>query len=418
MTRVPHSQRGAAAIFIVVFFAILISVIALSFMRIAVQDQQQATNDDLSQSAYDSANAGLEDAKRAISWYNANCPLNSQPSVANAPKCAVYTATFNATDNRCNLADIIHDPATADTLPYAATTTPTSSEVKVSTNATAGSDDTKLDQAYTCVTVTTQTRDYKATATNGKNDNLIPLRTVDDLPIDTIELKWFYYESGDNSATLNPTYPDSVAKPLPISGGAWQPTTPPIMRFQLIPTIRGNMNINDVSRDTKTVFLYPSTTGSGNIDMNLADPGRSDPPPAAKPKAVAPQLAKCEATVSSGMFACSARLNVSLLTAAGGTGTPLNTDYYLRLTSIYNNADYQIRLLGSAGEVRLFDNVAPQIDTTGRANDVFRRVQSRVISTTSSNPLTDGGFDITQGVCKSFNVPVYDTNCALPLVNP
>lgn len=407
-----NGQRGAAAIFIVVFFAILISIIALSFMRIAIQDQQQATNNDLSQSAYDSANAGLEDAKRALSWYNAHCPLNTSPAATDAAKCAIYTTIFTTPDNRCNIADIIHDPATASTLPYTATTSPTSTEVKVSTNASATSDDTKLDQAYTCVTITTQTPDFRGEASNGKSDTLIPLRTVNNEQISSIELNWSTNRSPN---PISPTYPDPVSKPLPTSSGTWQPTTPPIMRFQLIPVQRGNININDVSADTKTTFLYPSTSGSGTVGLSAVDLGRT---PGAAEKTTAPDLAKCEATVDPGQFACSIRVT-SLPTAnpANG-GTVLSTDYYLRITSLYNNADYQIRLLGPAGEVRLFNNVAPEIDATGRANDVFRRVQSRVRSITSSNPLTDGGFDITQGVCKNFNVPVYDTSCALPLVNP
>lgn len=214
MGRTKDKQRGAAAIFIVVFFAILISIIALSFMRIAVQDQQQSTNNDLSQSAYDSANAGLEDAKRALSWYNANCPLNAPATPAVAPKCNAYTTILNNPDNRCNLAEIIHNPDTADTLPNTTTVNPTSTEVRVSTNETASSDDTKLDQAYTCVTITTQTTDYKGELKDGKNDTLIPLRTVNNDPISSIELNWFTNKSPD---PLNVTYPDSATKPLPTS---------------------------------------------------------------------------------------------------------------------------------------------------------------------------------------------------------
>jgi hypothetical protein len=270
------------------------------------------------------------------------------------------------------------------------------------------------------VTITTRTNDYKATATDGKNDTLVPLRTVDTDgdgnadPIDKIELNWFYYKT-DNNTPLTPTYPDPVAKPLPVSNATWQPTTPPVMRFQLIPALRGNIDINNVNTDSKTVFLYPSTTGSGVIPLAAVDPGRTNDPPIAPEKPVAPNLAKCHATVNSGEFACSATID-TLPLATGGT--PLTTDYYLRISSLYNNADYQIRLLGSGGEVRLFDNVAPEIDATGRASDVFRRVQSRVRSLTSSNPLTDGGFDVTKGICKNFNVPVYGTSCPPELINP
>lgn len=396
-------QRGAAAIFIVIFFALLISVIALSFLRIAVQDQQQSTNNDLSQSAYDSANAGLEDAKRAMSWYNVHCPFNITPALVDQANCTAYNTAFVTPNNRCNLEDIIRDAN--DTLPNTVVA-PGSSEVKVLTTPS----DEKLDQAYTCVTITTQTKDYKSEASDGKSGTVIPLRTVDNLAIDTVELSWFLNK--DESDPLVPSYP-AVTKPLPVSAATWGPTTPPIMRFELIPVLRGNINITDVNLDTRTVFLYPNPSGSATVGLSAADNGRNPKP---VEKLNAPNLAKCEASVDPGTFACKVKIN-SLPIATGGSSN--NTDYYLRLTPHYNDTLFQVKLYGNGGaDLRLFNNVSPQIDTTGRANNVFRRVQSRVISTTNNNPLRDGGFDITQGLCKNFNVPVYSTSCADPLVNP
>ncbi len=398
-----RNQRGAAAIFIVVFFALLISIIALSFMRITVQDQQQSTNNDLSQSAYDSANAGLEDAKRALSWYNVHCPFNITPALTDQANCAAYNTAFTIPNNRCNLEDIIRNASS--TLPNTAVA-PGSPEVKVLTTP---SDET-LDQAYTCVTITTQTKDYKSEANDGKSGTIIPLRTVNNLAIDTIELNWFFNK--DESDTLVPVYP-AATKPLPVSASLWGATTPPIMRLELIPVFRGNINISDVNFDTRTVFLYPTPSGSATVGLSAADNGRNPKP---VEKINAPNLAKCEASVDPGTFACKVKIN-SLPIATKGTSD--DTDYYLRVTPHYNDTLFQVKLYGNNGaDLRLFNNVSPQIDTTGRANNVFRRVQSRVISTTNNNPLRDGGFDITQGLCKNFNIPVYSTSCPAPLINP
>ena len=406
MAKTINKQQGAAAIFIVVFFAILISVIALSFLNIAVQDQQQSTNDDLSRSAYDSANAGIEDAKRALSWYELHCPANSAPAPGDAANCATYATSLTSASSHCNLASL----TTTGTIPGVQLAPGSTSEVLIDTNTGASSDDTKLNQAYTCTTISTQTADYKGVATNGKSDNLIPLQTVNQsvAPTDTIQINWF---TDVNAGTDTPTFPLPPKKlPQPSS---WLPTAPPIMRVELIPAFRPNIDIDNVDKDTRTVFLYPTTSAAFNIALNAEDGGRS----IEKPNA--PNLVHCQSTLPAGTYDCSATIN-SLPPATGDTtGNHANTDYYLRLTSLYNNADYQVRLFDSAGNPLLFNNVEPQIDSTGRAADVFRRIQARVTDLTSSNPLTDGGFDITQGVCKDFNVPVYTNNC-LPttLVNP
>src|SRR6476661_5069543 len=63
-----QDQRGFVSIFTVLMFAILMSVVLVGFVRLMIDEQQQTLQDDLSKSAYNSAQAGIEDAKRAMMW--------------------------------------------------------------------------------------------------------------------------------------------------------------------------------------------------------------------------------------------------------------------------------------------------------------------------------------------------------------
>ena len=65
-------KKGAASFYIVAFATLILMILALSFTAVIVSEVTRTSNDDLSQSAYDSAMAGVEDAKLAFYNYQ-NC---------------------------------------------------------------------------------------------------------------------------------------------------------------------------------------------------------------------------------------------------------------------------------------------------------------------------------------------------------
>ena len=63
MKLLQKTRKGATSMIVIIFFTLLAGILVLSFVSIMVMNISESTNFNLSQSAYDSALAGIEDAK-------------------------------------------------------------------------------------------------------------------------------------------------------------------------------------------------------------------------------------------------------------------------------------------------------------------------------------------------------------------
>jgi len=360
-------ERGAVSLFIVIFAALLITTITVSFVQLMLNDQKQATANDLSQSAYDSAKAGVEDAKRAILRYQDAC------SSGDSAACATSYANLNSPECNKGLTDI--------------GITAVSGEVKVQQNA----GDNALDQAYTCVKIKLATKDYVGTL-DVDSSKIIPLKS--DAPFNTVKLEWY-------SSVNLPSPSSSVVSLLPIATpllnkSNWPKNRPPVMRSQLM-QFGSDFSLSDFDNttgtptqsDANTIFLYPSSGGLSSMPFIGNDTRKT---PVGSPKPV-----KCLASLGSGGYACSITLTLPDPINAGSRTA------YMRLSALYNATNYKITLSNSALSVN-FDGVQPEVDSTGRANDLFRRVSSRVESTDINFAYPSASIDISGNFCKDFLV--------------
>jgi hypothetical protein len=141
--------------------------------------------------------------------------------------------------------------------------------------------------------------------------------------------------------------------------------------------------------NNNTLFLYPTDTGPANLAF--AADSRRNP-------TNTPRIADCEPNLSNGGYACS----VTISLPAPNDGNVLNRSAYLHLNALYNAAHFKVELK-KANAVVQFDRVQPIVDSTGRANDAFRRVQARV-ELKSDFTYPDAAIDIEGDLCKNFTI--------------
>lgn len=415
MTIKINKQRGAVSLFVVVFAALLITIITVSFVRIMISEQQQANTTDLSQSAYDSAQAGVEDAKRALLRYQRVCDPGGDPTSCNTVRTQISSAICN--DAVKTLTDV----------------TVSGDEIKIQTGGA-----NSLDQAYTCVKVNLDTLDYVGTL-SANEAKMIPLKAVSGSSFDTVQIEWFnsddLAEGANYIVNLQPSA--STSWPL-LSQGSWSPNRPSILRTQLMQFSSNGFTLGDFDKqnatsqsNANTLFLYPAGV-SGAPNANVTATGTPGPdkmlfgnrdirtvPKTPKAVATTPLPINCSGNLTTGGFACTVKLQLP---------TPINggdRNAFMYLSALYNKTNYRVMLLDStklcdqltgvgAGCVK-FNAVQPEVDSTGRTNDLFRRVLTRVELTDINFPYPNSEVEITGNLCKDFrvtdNVADYQNNC-------
>lgn len=383
---IQSKQRGAVSLFIVIFTTLLVSIITVGFVRIMLSDQRQASAADLSQSAYDSAQAGVEDAKRALLAYRAAC------TSGDAAQCAAATTLIDSATCNESLSSVIS---------YVP-----NEEVMVQQS----SGDGALQQAYTCVKITRETDNYIGTISQD-DSKVIALSGVS--AFNSIRLEWFNAKDIEGTTT-KVDVPVFSVNPALLTQAAWTssatPNRPAIMRTQLMQfgsdfVLSDFEDINASGEsNANTLFLFPSTAPDTKkfFTANVRKASTS----------TGPTQIRCIDNLGSGGYACSATVELPAPIGGGAERTA-----FLRLTSLYKKSNFRLTLLDGTGTVVKFNGVQPEIDSTGRANDLFRRVQSRVELMDENFPYPDAAVDTSGAFCKDFlvtdDVADYRNSCAL-----
>ncbi len=379
-----RNQRGAVSLFIVIFSALLITTITVAFIRIMIQDQAQATTNDLSKSALDSAQAGVEDAKRAIVTYRAHCT----------------TAAESGTTECVNLARALTDGTRCDTMQQAGIAgIPGDSEVLIKQS----EGDVALQQAYTCVKVQLNTTDYVGSVTPNTS-RLIPLKASGSFNEVTVE--WYSQQDLQSALAGDPSNSNTkvdlgLDSSLPKQAD-WPKNRPALIRAQLL-QFGDSFQLSDFDKNQNdktnnaSLFLVPSSVGRDTVSFSddVRQSHTSD----------TLEQVRCDqnfsATSVDSQYAC--KVTIQLPNPIGADNGN-NRHAYLRINELYNtNTSFRVTMSDGTNPVT-FSAVQPIVDSTGRANDLFRRVRSRVELDGSSVPSAEAAVDITGSLCKTFLV--------------
>lgn len=390
-------NRGAVSLFVVIFTSLLFVTITVGFTVLMLSNQQQSSDNDLAQSALDSAHAGTEDAKRVLAQL-ADC--EERGLVDTDIDCGrIKDAVFSHECNTVNRA--------------LGSTDESERLVRQSEN------DEKLAQAYTCVKINTETDSYLGKTKGEDEIRVIPLRATgsfdrvrvswliaDDMDEDEeLELEWPIYTNPDGEDESGTPEPDTTRFPtkaewLSDNRGA-------VLRVQTMQYEPGDVELDELDKSQRTVFLYPNDDinsygppGESVIDLNLADRHQPITPDERAWDGASsvnkPALVECDEATTG--YMCSTEIILPESTS--------DHFAYLTLASFYRETSFKVELVDSgSGDIVNFNNVQPEIDVTGRANDVFRRIVSRVEGADANQaPYPRAELGVGSSVCKDFVV--------------
>lgn len=396
MKNSKNFKKGGVSIFIVMVVGVLVSIMSASFLRLMFRDQEQASKLDLSQSAYDSAQAGVEDAKRFLRIFRSACGASG-------------TGSFEGVTYNCNaMRDAIQNES-CYTLATAGIGNPNGETIIQTTSGAGGaSNDASLNQAYTCVKLRMNTADFLG-RTNDGSPSVINLRGT--TAFNRVRIRW---HSRENMTNGNNIALDSLSNPSVrprIDSRNWRnQNRPAILKAQFygyVPGVGGSSSIMDTpypddGNGASEMLFYPtnSTSALSSNVSNMPTVRRNESSSQATTDYT---FTRCSDRMdaNSNAYACETTVNIGRV-----RGVQPSDVLYLRLTPLMNDSNFKVELLNGDNVVD-FAGVQPKVDSTGRANTQLRRVESRIgfNDTNFPVPLFSAQTESNEEpICKEFSV--------------
>ena len=407
MKKMKKFKKGAASFYIVAISTLILVIIAASFAAVIISELARTSNDDLAQSSYDAALAGVEDAK--LAYYNyKSCKEGG--SVSGGLNCDAIIKWVEGKEipsgyDSCDMVASILGRAVEEE---------GGNKLGVLVQESGGSDN-NMQQYYTCTTITTK-RDEVIDVLNSSNPSKVKKASFADgigaKDIKSIEIKWQSEKEVSKKEYVNLKEDGIFGEDAPL---------PAVLSVGLVQTggVSFSLSDFDVTNDKGetnrgTVYLVPvegkedakenndKYIGAWNDDEDRNMIGKqgfaksNDKTVKNKPYAV-----YCD---DSGEYACSVTIElpdpiggeersdetfvivISLPYASPSTEVALSFKCHVACPS---TSSYDVSVdplyaapstVGGGGtttsSTATTDGMQITIDSTGRANDLYRRVET------------------------------------------
>lgn len=227
--------------------------------------------------------------------------------------------------------------------------------------------DSTTNTNVSCLTTTTDLPALDYQTLTKYRSLVVPLNGVNSsgtaTSLSSLDLSW------DNTTPQSSYCAGSIGFP---AAASWT-CNAPILRVDLV-DVTGNYSRAALPGRTFTFFAYPLSGGSGSIAFAGGSQG---------------QIANGTCTTTNTPFHCKMAIT--------GLGA---SSYYMRVVSMYTNASLDVRANGGSVLLRGAQVV---IDSTGKSQDIVRRVQVHV-PLGGNEYAPDFGVESAMGICKRYLV--------------
>ena len=335
-------KQGAASFYMVAIATLVLVIIATSFAAIMIAEISRTSNDDLSQSAYDAAVAGVEDAR--LAYYNyKNCVKSNRSDCESTHlgdgECNSFAANLGRVDSEDG------------------------SGIKIQEGS--GND---MDQAYTCTKIDLGSYDYLSSLNDENPTRVVKVKLADGKQasdVKAVKMSWGVEGETVGNVEDLPTLEVGL-----LQTGGYTFTMDSFDMTKGETTNRG------------TVFLEPTSGESGDIinkDAFLKSNDKTVQNAPIKVKCDGGSEPQCSAVIVLPDPVDGARNDDTFMlmwSKIGGADSYRNIDVKMELCDVDSCTVESEESGGEDSRVRLDMQVV--IDSTGRANDLYRRVEVRL----------------------------------------